>query len=260
MGIRVLLAALTAASCLVSNAWCSAVIKPQPPLPAQDYFITTGVASPKSLTLVKEHVAAIYQQLNFSASFETFPVRRGLVQLNAGKADADLARYSDAFVQEYPNIRLVPAPVAYIDVAVYGRIDSPRPKAALTWSELASSPLVVGALCASSFLAKHLPDKQVSCANDVEGAVLMLDAGRTEWLVLPRLDAHETIASLRQRSKLKGSTFVELGVLVREPLYHYVHERNAALVPQLSKAFGNEKNRAELERQFNKLVETLPLQ
>lgn len=226
---------------------------------ARPYFITTGVASSLSLDTVKRAVTAAYQAMNYAVRYETLPVRRGLIELNEGRADADLGRYVDSFAKEYPNIRLVSTPIIYMDIAVYARADSPPPTRPLTWAALSQPEQRLGAVCASSYLTKRLPSTEFSCGSGVENAILMLGAGHIDWLILPRLDARESIAALRKRDALKDVRVVELGVLGSEPIYHYVHERHAHLMPALNKAFGNEKHRAAMERRVKKLIEELPL-
>lgn len=163
-----------------------------------------------------------YHRLGIMVKAELLPPERAISYADQGKTDGDVARLG-GFESSYHHLQRVPVPLMYIDILAY---TAGRQIRIENWQSLRPYRL-----CVRNGI-KVMMDNTEGMARELvdntDQAVKMLRARRCDiailsnmaWLDIDRLQAGPMRA-------LKPA----LSVI---PLYHYLNEEHADLIPQLS--------------------------
>jgi polar amino acid transport system substrate-binding protein len=195
-----------------------------PALRAQPVVLRIGRFEHDSpLSLAQERVIGdAFSQLGLRWIPVRLPGRRIIEMANEGELDADLGRIAD-IAKRYTNLVLVPAPVARVDIAVYGLAPD---FAERTRQEIAS--MHVGIEAGVFVLAKHTTGMRVTESQSAETVLNMV--------ARKRVDAGVLVYPEAELQRLQG----QVPGLVRwpalwasEPLHLLLHKRHEARVPAI---------------------------
>ncbi len=163
-----------------------------------------------------------YGKIGYSVEFKRVPMLRSLDEVNSGHFDGEVCRLR-GLSSQYPNLILVRVPLCIVHVVAVSRTEH----LLKGWDDFAGlavayRPGIVGVRhllptnvrIMGGLNTKHALDLVVENRVDV---ALLLQANIKSWLNTP------------QYAKL----CVQELPFGRMPLYHYLHERHATLVPKV---------------------------
>ncbi|WP_428527387.1 substrate-binding periplasmic protein [Roseibium sp.] len=204
-------------------------------------MISTIENSP--LTRIAELIMTeAYGRLGIPVEIYSTSGNRSLVVSSSGKVDGELARIG-AVKDLYPTLVQVPVPNMELKGIVYVRADE---KDRITSGNLTKLRVgyLEGVVQAEQFTQGI---ESVWAGQSEEELFRLLAAGRLDAVVSDQIDGALAIAGL-------GLTnVVPLGRPFQvEPMFHYLHEKHANLVPQLATVLAKMRGDGELDR----IVET----
>ena len=182
-------------------------------------------------------VEAAYQKLGIPVNFLILPGKRALAESSKGRADGEVHRIFEIGAQ-YPTLLRVPTPINYIEPSVFSKKHTfvVTDCAALQGYRIG----VVRGVKHSQLCTQGMPS--VLMANDLTGAMRMLEAGRVELVVTARING------LLMAKALGFDGIKALSPpLSRLWVYHYLHERHQELVPKIDAVFKAMQASGELE-------------
>ena len=193
---------------------------------AAEFRVSTGELKGIENTVVVRNVKEAYRSLGYELQLGQYPWKRSALVVSQGQADAELARIK-SFGKLYPNLVMVPFPVAQIEVVVITASDINIRH----WDELKAYRVghVGGLLLAKERLKGH---PNVSVVPGHEHLLKMLERGRIDVAVDARITAIEAIKS----SGMDDIRVIDPPLETLD-LYHFVNKQHKALVPRLAEIF-----------------------
>lgn len=167
-----------------------------------------------------------YQQLGYQMKLVVMPLERSAYESNKGSMlDAELSRTAEA-AAILPNMIRVKVPIGHIRITAFAR----DPDIQVTnWQSLGIWRVDV---LRGIYLAKiNMQGQQYTEVNTISQAIQRLLSGRADIAVLL---GDETEWLLKQQAN-HGIHAISPD-LAKTEIFHYVHERHAALVPELEAA------------------------
>lgn len=167
-----------------------------------------------------------YQQLGYQMKLVVMPLERSAYESNKGlMLDAELSRTAEAAAM-LPNMVRVKVPIGHIRITAFSRDPAIKIK---NWQSL--KPWRVDVL-RGIYLAKiNMQGQKYTEVNNIQQAIQRLLSDRTDIAVLL---GDETEWLLKHHTDQEIYTIEP--DLTKTEIFHYVHERHAALVPQLEAA------------------------
>jgi len=217
-----------------------------PPAAADERVTIAGVRSfsehEPGTVILKE----VYRRIGVQLEIERLPAERAPRLANDGVYAGDLQRI-DAVKNLYTNLIQVRPPINYLEANAFSvKHDFP----VADWDSL--RPYRIGIIRGMKFADINTKGMNRVEISDYESMLRMLDLGRIDVGVLPRING------LYQRIKFGRTAVRELKPpLVRIHLFHYLHEKNKALVPRLSAVIEAMRETGELEAMRKKAVSML---
>ena len=179
--------------------------------------------------LISERVVReAYQRMGFEVIVKQFPAKRALVSSNEGKTDGELQRIP-GINKKYPNLIMVPVPVNTLDGIVYTR------EGALSvngWQSL--KPYKIGIRRGIKFSEKGTMGMDRSFVNTNDELFSLLKMGKVDLVVISRVNG----LNMSRRLNIAGIKALDQPI-ESYPLYHYLHQKNKHLVPQLTAVLEN---------------------
>lgn len=183
----------------------------------------SSIENEQTHELSKQVVRVAYQHIGYDVIFADLPARRALEWANAGKTDGDLARI-DGTEQKYTNLIKLSTPVTEFEgVAFTKKIK----KNIQSWKDLTGLSVgIIGGIRYSDIGTKGLDRIEAKdmtqlftlLLNDhIDVAIAVRDAGLVE--------IHRHFAE-------SGIYIIGLP-LYSAKLFHFIHKKNIALIPQL---------------------------
>jgi polar amino acid transport system substrate-binding protein len=165
-----------------------------------------------------------YAAMGYRAVIEDMPTLRGLVEANNGIAAGEVIR--TPFVEKQsPNLIRVPVLMDTVGVCTVTRATS---SAVLTLEEAARMHVGIHkGLTNMEALAADWPN--VERALNLNALLKMLDAGNVDVILVYTENFYFTLAQAGRSPDL-----YKIKEVKRDPLYHYLHKRHAALVPAIT--------------------------
>jgi len=207
---------------------------------AHTLYINTGWTPPVS-TLLGNIIGAIFQRAGITLEFKIMPAERSLTLVARGIDDGECCRIPKAIARDYPDLLQVPEIVYTAKFSAFAKHPVPEIK---NFDDL--RPYSVGTIAGWKILVNNL--------KRVDPQVLhIMDNPKSMFRILQkdRID----IATFGYLSGLK--TLSELGLndieaiqppLASAPLYLYLHKKNKAYIPALTKALKELKAEGEIDR------------
>jgi len=167
-----------------------------------------------------------YQQLGYQMKLVVMPLERSAYESNKGlMLDAELSRTAEAATM-LPNMVRVKVPIGHIRITAFSRDPAIQIR---NWRSLDIWRVDV---LRGIYLAKiNMQGQQYTEVNTIPQAIQRLLSGRADIAVLL---GDETEWLLKQQAYQGIYTIAP--DLAKTEIFHYVHERHAALVPQLEAA------------------------
>lgn len=208
-----------------------------PPLEAQERIVfSRAQVAPTLYRLMGMRVLKeAYAKCDVALEFKDLPAERALVSANNGVTDGEFIRVAD-LEREYPNLIMIPVPVAYEDIVIYTKNVE---FAVEGWHSL--SPYRIGFIRGFKLAEINTKGMNVESVGTIKRAFLKLDAGRNDVVV----DLRSAQCVLKD---LNLSTIKALEPpLMRMVQYHYLHKRHKALAYKLEAIMTYMKQEGELK-------------
>ncbi len=167
-----------------------------------------------------------YQQLGYQMELVVMPLQRSAYESNKGQLlDAELSRTAQA-AAILPNMIRVKVPLGQVRITAFSRDPAIKIK---DWQSLKTWRVDV--LRGLYLATLNMSGQHYTEVNSIEQAMQRLLSGRADIAVLL---GDETQWYLQQ--KQQPQLYALTPDLAKAELYHYVHERHAAVVPKLEAA------------------------
>ena len=186
-------------------------------------MVFTSFPSEGMALLFKRILTEAYGRIGYDVVVEGVPAERALVMSNQGRVDGEAARVS-VIEPACPNLIRVPTPLYTNRVVVFSRIgdiDLSR-----SWDGL--YPYRVGIVRGYKFVDKMTASMNRVLVSCYRKLFTLLENGRLDVAVTEYFDVLPTLKEMQPRN-----------VRIQEPplafnhMYHYLHKRNADLVPKI---------------------------
>ncbi len=205
--------------------------------PAQAVESITLVTPTNSMdTVISEVVLnAAYTALGIDLTVRRLPAARALAAANAGQFDGEVQRI-DGLSRAFPNLVQVRIPTNYIDAVVFTARDNSD---VARWQDLSAHR--VGIIRGIKFAEQRTEGMNRLVVSDYKNLFVMLSRDRIDYAVSPLIVAEYHI---RQNS-IRGVR-ASLPPLERFELFHYLHKRHIALVPQIEAELARMQQRGQI--------------
>ncbi len=177
--------------------------------------------------LVKDRTELAYERAGLKAEFISLPHNRSLLSANDGTVDGDVGRVPSV-EENYPNLLRVNVKLMDLSGAVYT-----NHKDINLYNDDLLKKYRVGYVLGVRWTEKKMAGLKATTAHDYPALFEMLLQDRVDIILATEDSASEVINNLGERASniRKIQPFV-----FKAPIYHYVHKKNAAIIPQLEKA------------------------
>lgn len=166
-----------------------------------------------------------YASIGIEIEVQRYPGLRSLKTANQGLVDGELSRFK-AFRYDFPNLIPVPVPVNHLSGTAFSKNDKIELR---DWGSLRGYN--IGITRGMKFAEQGAAGMTIIRANSHKQLFKMLDAGRVDVAINPLINGVVIINQL----KLEGIHALE-PTLTHIDLYHFLHKRHAALIPQITAA------------------------
>lgn len=201
--------------------------------PTTTFAISTFENAEALVNPMQQVISEAYQRLGIHISIHRMPLTRSLSEANSGRYDAELGRVLENEVQA-PNLLRVPIAIGVTEYRAYMLRSFARPELA-SWEGLRASGLHIGGR-----LGARVPEVQLGDALNVhsksqQALMKMLADHRVDVVVGTLTTTRAILTEMQRQQPDLVAQIVELEpALQKQPFYHFLHQRHAALLPRLS--------------------------
>lgn len=180
----------------------------------------------ETFTCAHDALIQAYKNLDIEVNFLTLPNKRGLRMANSGEIDGEMLRVADTEIH-HPNLIQVPVPICSIESILVAN----ERVMATTYEDLKKYRfgITIGYVDQENLVEKYQLNATRVIKNNTLLEMLMRD--RVDVIFLTKLESKYIISKSRN-TKLKVLQGFEREML----LYHYLHKKHKALVPQITNA------------------------
>ena len=198
-------------------------------------------------TLVSEVILRkAYKRLGIDVQINKYPAERALKMADRGHVDGEVQRIA-GINRVYRNLLPVETEINYIEATVFSKTKDFKVDG---WQSL--KPYRIGYIIGIKFAETNTVSMKRQAVGNYERLALMLDGGRVDIIVSPRNNGWY------QFKKLKVTGIRELKPAVqRFGLFHYLHKKNAELVPKISAVLKAMTASGELAAIRQRVIEVL---
>lgn len=184
-------------------------------------FEVGDVQSKIAMAILKE----AYREANINLIFENFPLDRAMHLANDGVHDGFLSR-KRGIDKQYTNLRIVPIPLYTMELAVFSVKHSFDVNG---WDSL--KPYTIGSVRGIQVIDENTSHMRRELAPNLHSAFKKMLKDRSDIVICNRASGLAVIKELQLNDvKLLSQNVAQF------PLYHYVHKKNAFIIPKLSAA------------------------
>ncbi|BDT68594.1 hypothetical protein os1_27790 [Comamonadaceae bacterium OS-1] len=213
---------------------------------AQQVLQIGRVDFPSPLSDIAESVVReAFKRSGLQGEYRRLPLLRSVALANEGSLDGELMRIVDVG-KNFPDLVRVPTPVVMADVALYS-----MDEAVANLPRAEQRKRKVGLTRGTLMLVKHSQGMDVIDTQSISTAFEMLANQRFDMTILIFLDAEPEIG----RKGIKN-VYRRPHYWASEPLYFYLNNKHAALVPKIDAALLDMQKEGVIKKIFrDKLTE-----
>jgi ABC-type amino acid transport substrate-binding protein len=160
------------------------------------------------------------------------PIARSVHAAEHGDYDGELCRTTQ-IESTSPHLVRVPVPVATLEYAAYVMKGTTADLS--SWSAIRKSGLRVGARMGGRLTRQSLSGPQATFATSYASLLQMLLTGCIDVVVAPKGQLEQAFADVPGKLRDQLGQVQGRNAFTSELMFHYVHERNAALVEPLAR-------------------------
>lgn len=192
--------------------------------PPREINISTLVGNDPATTIAEQILREAYRRLGINLNVHKLPGERTLVYANDGKMDGELYRKL-GMEREYPNLIIIPVPLQTYEIVIFTRGTSFFVSG---WESL--RPYTLGFVRGIKIVQENTQGMKVEAVPAMPQAFEKLMMGRTDLVLGNRSSGMAIIKAMN----LEGVTVLE-PPLASFPVFHYLHKKHEALVPELTR-------------------------
>ncbi|TWB01482.1 substrate-binding periplasmic protein [Bradyrhizobium stylosanthis] len=230
----------------IAVVWLSLLLAA--PSQAQDLIRLARIADIPDQYVGGEMLRAVYAKLNIKLEFEDVPGKRALALSSAGEVDGEIQRIG-TLSRDYPTLVQVTPAINYIEPAVFTtRLHFD----VAGWDSIRDYSIgIVRGVGSSEAGTRGMA--RVTATTSLESMVKMLDADRFDVMIT---DLFSGLVAVRKLN-LQARIYPLSPPLDRIHIYHYLHERHRALVPEVGKVIAQMEASGELATLREALVKQI---
>jgi len=171
-------------------------------------------------TIASRVIIKAYKNAGINITPVFLNLEESLRQSNAGITDGEIARIA-TITRLYPNLRKVPVSTMSVEAIAFSKNTSLDIK---TWNDLKGHNLTI--VKGAKFIETGTKDLDQNYVANINDALELLQADKTDIIVLPKLAGINLIYS-KKYHQIKAVSHS----LKTLKLYHFVHKKNAHLIP-----------------------------
>lgn len=185
--------------------------------------VSTLLEQDPATSIAEQVMGEAYHRLGLQLEVHRLPGERSLLSANTGKMDGELYR-KVGMEKVYPNLMIVPVPLLTYEIVVFTRGTT---FVVNGWESL--RPFTIGFVRGIKIVEQNTQGMKIEPVLTMQQAFQKMELGRTDVVVANRASGLAVIKALQ----LEG-----IGILtpplVSFPVYHYLHQKHAALAPRLT--------------------------
>ncbi|MES2150229.1 MAG: transporter substrate-binding domain-containing protein [Pseudomonadota bacterium] len=209
--------------------------------------VSTLVGTDPATSVAEQVLAEAYHRLGYELVVHRVPGERSLLLANDGQMDGELYRKL-GMDREYPHLMIIPVPLLIYEIVIFTRGTS---FVVNGWDSL--RPFTVGFVRGIKIVQENTRGMKTEAVATIELAFQKMLMGRTDIVVGSRTSGLAAIAALKL-DELKMLS----PPLASFPVYHYLHNRHAALVPRLTRVLQQMQADRVIEKIQGAVLSTLP--
>ncbi len=205
--------------------------------PQGEMHISTLLGNDPASQIAEQVMAEAYRRVGRKLVLHKLPGERTLLMANEGRMDGELYR-KVGIERDYPNLIILPVPLLTYEIVIFTRGTEFMVSG---WESL--RPFTIGYVRGIKIVAENTGGMKTEAVPTMEQAMQKLTMGRTDVVVGNRLSGLAALAAL-------GVDDVRTlaPALASFPVFHYVHKKHAALVPDMIAALQAMKADKTIER------------
>lgn len=217
---------------------------------ANVYRIATLLENDPATVIASRILEIAYKRLNLQIKVEQLPGERALRSANNGEMDGELYRRA-GIEKDYPNLLQVAVPLMNYEIVVFCRDPS---IVVPNWDALRS--FAIGFVKGVKIIEANTQGMRADPTPTLRQAFMKLMLGRSDLVVANRLSG---LAALRELNL--DEMRILNPPLAKFPVFHYLHNKHASIVPQLFKVLSqmqDEKLITEIQHAVSHELSQLP--
>jgi polar amino acid transport system substrate-binding protein len=187
-----------------------------------------------------------YQRLGINTKYVILPAERALMASNRGEVDGEVMRRKD-IEKTYKNLVIVPVSVVKLEGMAFVKKVSFK---LAGWDSI--KPYTIGIEIGVKWAEDGTKGLKAVPVAHLTQAFSMLDVGRNDVVLASRIDGLQTIKNL----KLKEIKALE-PPLTTIQLFHFVHSKNVALIPKITKVLQDMEKEGRIQKIENQAAAKL---
>ncbi|MES2015823.1 MAG: transporter substrate-binding domain-containing protein [Pseudomonadota bacterium] len=189
---------------------------------AQEMHISTLIGNDPASRIAEQVMTEAYRRIGRTLVVHKLPGERTLLMANDGAMDGELYRKL-GMEREYPNLIILPVPLLTYEIVIFTRGTE---FVVNGWDSL--RPFTVGYVRGIKIVTENTVGMKREAVATMEQAMQKLAMGRTDIVVGNRLTGLAALEALKM-----DDVRILSPSLASFPVFHYVHKKHAALVPEL---------------------------
>ncbi len=202
---------------------------------AQTYTFS-GAQDNINQKIASKIIIKAYAQLGIKVKPRFMLFKQSIHQANQGKTDGEFARYS-GITEDFPNLIKVPVEIVPSQAVAFSKNKNLKIH---EWKDLQGHDFII--VEGIEYIEKSTRDMKRRLVDDCYIAFELLHEDKTEIVVGPR---HQGLYICKQAFHME---ITQVGdVLESEVLYHFVHKKNAHLIPLITPILQKMKDSGEMQ-------------
>ncbi|MDC8772514.1 substrate-binding periplasmic protein [Roseateles albus] len=174
----------------------------------------------------------VYANLGYELVVVPMPFARSVMAANNGDFDGEVARLP--YIEESAkNLLRVPVAVNVTEYVPY--ILQGTSTDLSSWDKINASGLSIGARRGAQLTESSVRQDRLRLVNSYDSLLAMLLLHRIDVAIAPKGQLEEYYLNVHESNKPDISKIQVLPVFASMPVYHYLHKKNAALVPMVER-------------------------
>lgn len=187
-------------------------------------------------TIAAEVLVKAYKKANIEIHPVFFTLQESLKRSNSGETDGELARIS-SITRFSPNLNKVPVSVISVEAVAFSKN---RSLSINNWNDLRGHKLTI--VKGVKFIEAGTKDFARNFVDTHEDALQLLQTDQTEIIIIPKLASINLIYQKKYHDIRAISNSLK-----KHKLYHFVHKKNAHLLPIITPILEEMKKSGEIE-------------